>query len=478
MSICIDKLEENISSPCKNPLFAGKRRKGWLFNRADISSYTTSPTNDHIVEGIMLASGAKGYFIQADVKLPFNASVSAMNEGDYTNDFTHNVVCYIPNDGADWRENIVNKIANGEFVVVLENKWTGNNGDNQFQIFGLQQGLLAVSDVNEDAENGGWNFTLQENGTPMSGMYYWHTDEETSRNDLDALAGGGGGEDWTPKWFYVEDASGAANTLTIKKSNGALPDKVFEWSLDKQNWTEITVTDTTGVSLAVPANGRVYLRGDSGSLTHSNGNYQTKMNCAALYNIGGDITTLISRHGYQRNLPDYCFKTLFSDGSQGKLTDVSALLFTVRDIGTSALEQIFRDNKQLTNGGCILDFDSIKYGGLSGLFYGCTALITPPTLPAATLGSNCYNMMFYGCTALTEAPVLPAATLASSCYSQMFRGCINLARVEVYATTWVNQVNWLDGVAATGDFYNLGGATIPTGTDGIPSGWTEHTQLP
>lgn len=448
MSICIDKLEENISSPCKNPLFAGKRRKGWLFNRADISSYTTSPTNDHIVEGIMLASGAKGYFIQADVKLPFNASVSAMNEGDYTNDFTHNVVCYIPNDGADWRENIVNKIANGEFVVVLENKWTGNNGDNQFQIFGLQQGLLAVSDVNEDAENGGWNFTLQENGTPMSGMYYWHTDEETSRNDLDALAGGGGGEDWTPKWFYVEDASGAANTLTIKKSNNALDDKVFEWSLDKQNWTEITVTDTTGVSLAVPANGRVYLRGENTSLNDRTGAFLTSIDCSSPFNVGGDLSTLIAKTGNQKTCANYCFRGLFQYSA---VKDASQLILPAL----------------VLSGGCY-----------QNLFNGCASLTSAPQLPALTLASYCYGFMFEGCTSLTSAPILPAQLVSSNYYTSMFNNCALIDRIEIYATTWYNQNNWLNGVAATGDFYNLGGATIPTGTNGIPSGWTEHTQLP
>jgi hypothetical protein len=51
-------------------------------------------------------------------------------------------------------------------------------------------------------------------------------------------------------------------------------------------------------------------------------------------------------------------------------------------------------------------------------------------------------------------------------------------------TTYANDIsatdclfNWLSGVASTGDFYNLGGATYPTGTSGIPTGWTEHTSL-
>ena len=96
------------------------------------------------------------------------------------------------NDGADFRTNVIEKLAGGRFVVILENLWGGENNDSFFPVYGLQRGLDCVAETTEDADNGGWNFTLAETGLPMAGLYYWHTDEETSRNDLDALAGGGG----------------------------------------------------------------------------------------------------------------------------------------------------------------------------------------------------------------------------------------------------------------------------------------------
>ena len=56
----------------------------------------------------------------------------------------------------------------------------------------------------------------------------------------------------------------------------------------------------------------------------------------------------------------------------------------------------------------------------------------------------------------------------------MFNGCSALKRMETYFTSYNSNstTRWLNGVSATGDFYNLGGATIPTGVNGIPSGWT------
>ena len=234
---------------------------------------------------------------------------------------------------------------------------------------------------------------------------------------IDAKAAGAGAN-----YFYVEDASGAANTLTIKKSNNALADKVFEWSYDKATWTEITIENTTGVSIPISANGKVYLRGDNETLTANNGQYYTKIGCSANFNIGGDLTTLLHTVGSQFYATKYYLAYLFN---QSKVVDASALI-----------------------------------------------------LPAKSLMDYSYAYMFRNCTALTQAPALPATTLASNCYAGMFSGCTTLNHVEVYATAWNNPSNWLNGVAATGDFYNLGGATIPTGTNGIPSGWTEHTQLP
>ena len=110
------------------------------------------------------------------------------------------------------------------------------------------------------------------------------------------------------------------------------------------------------------------------------------------------------------------------------------------------------------------------------MFKGCTSLTTAPELPATTLSYNCYNSMFTGCTSLTTAPALPAKTLAESCYSHMFENCTSLNNVTVYADDISASYcisNWLKGVASSGTFRNLGSATYPTGTSGIPSGWTE-----
>ena len=110
------------------------------------------------------------------------------------------------------------------------------------------------------------------------------------------------------------------------------------------------------------------------------------------------------------------------------------------------------------------------------MFEGCTSLTTAPELPATTLADGCYFSMFYGCTSLTTAPELPATTLTSDCYSHMFDNCTKLNYIKCLATDISASTclsNWVTNVASTGTFVkNPNMSSWPTGTSGIPTGWT------
>ena len=83
--------------------------------------------------------------------------------------------------------------------------------------------------------------------------------------------------------------------------------------------------------------------------------------------------------------------------------------------------------------------------------------------------------MFTGCLSLTTAPELPATTLAEGCYFQMFYNCSSLNYIKCLATdisAAVCLTNWVDGVAASGTFIKDASTTWPTGSSGIPTGWT------
>ena len=113
------------------------------------------------------------------------------------------------------------------------------------------------------------------------------------------------------------------------------------------------------------------------------------------------------------------------------------------------------------------------------MFVNCTSLTTAPAvLPATVLTSNCYEAMFHGCSSLTTAPELPATTLYEYCYSYMFINCIKLNYIKMLATDISAEgclMIWVTNVSPTGTFVKHPDANIPTGDDGIPSGWTVET---
>jgi hypothetical protein len=91
----------------------------------------------------------------------------------------------------------------------------------------------------------------------------------------------------------------------------------------------------------------------------------------------------------------------------------------------------------------LLDYTSVKAGihpvmnayCFFCLFFDCTALVAPPSLPATTLADYCYSFMFSGCTSLATAPNILATTLADHCYEAMFARCTKLTKAPSLPAT-------------------------------------------
>jgi hypothetical protein len=122
-------------------------------------------------------------------------------------------------------------------------------------------------------------------------------------------------------------------------------------------------------------------------------------------------------------------------------------------------------------------FTSTSYYQFVELFAGCTGLTSAKDLymEATTVRQHAFPRMFSGCINLIEAPILYADTLKTNSYNGMFKGCSKLSTITCYATN-ISATNcltgWVNGVSSTGTFYKKTGATWPSGTSGIPDGWT------
>lgn len=123
----------------------------------------------------------------------------------------------------------------------------------------------------------------------------------------------------------------------------------------------------------------------------------------------------------------------------------------------------------------ILPATTLFVGCYSNMFKDNSRLVDAPELPVTTLVNGCYESMFQGCTSLTTAPELPARTLDNTCYQNMFYGCTSLNSIKCLATdiSATNCLsNWMYNVPSGGTFTKAAGVTWPSGTSGIPNGWT------
>lgn len=257
-------------------------------------------------------------------------------------------------------------------------------------------------------------------------------------------------------YFYVEDISGSANTLSIQQSNSNAQTIEVFYSTDQTNWSSMgTTSDITPITATIPANGKLYLKATANSWGTSGETYN-HISASYNHNIGGNAMSLIYGDNFEN-------QTAFPAGSESNFCG------------------LFRSDTTLLNAeNLVLPATTITPLCYEYMFNSCISLLTSPTMSVTTLSHQCCWGMFESCTNLTTAPVLLPTTLEVTCYTFMFSGCNNLSSITTYAQNISADsclVGWLGGVAATGDFYNLGGATYESGGGGIPSGWTEHNSL-
>lgn len=316
--------------------------------------------------------------------------------------------------------------------------------------------------------------------------------------------------DYSKEYFFIEDVSGEENVLTIRKPTSGTTYVNVSVSTDKVNWFDLGSTESGNLTYTIPANGKLYVRGNNAKWSDINGNLRKNSNsmyCSKPHNVCGNVMSLL--YG-----DDFVEVTRVNDGALSHLFDYNLnlqkannLILPATTLGRYCYSFMFYTCTALTTapkelpattlqGNCYyymfqnctsltttpaLPATKLSIYCYRGMFNGCKALTTAPALPSTTLTTGCYQSMFYNCSSLTTAPTLPATTLTTGCYTNMFDGCTELKKVVTYA----NDISapdclnsWLYKVSKIGDFYNLGTATYNIDSiNGIPTGWTEHKTL-
>ena len=197
MGVCDDILKKDISPSCDDPVVQGLEQEGVIMNRADVDFAATvfNATRKNVIETLAMKEKKKAYKVVVPGKTPFTGTTTALATGTYRNSFINTITLVILANDPDVCADIVDGLANGSYVVVLENKYKGlqkeeNPGDAAFQVFGYYQGLTATTIENNkysEETEGGWSVTLEEQKVPKSALFLFKTSYEATKTAIGTL---------------------------------------------------------------------------------------------------------------------------------------------------------------------------------------------------------------------------------------------------------------------------------------------------
>ena len=191
-NLCESLISKAIDFDCDELITRGLEPDGIIINRSDIDFASTvfDNTNPNIIKTLVLKSGKQGYEVSQLGNTPFTGTQSTLEVGTYRNTWTHQIPIVVLSNTPEVANKIIDGLANGTFVVILRNKFKGESGEAEYQVYGYTQGLVASEGTNEkysEDTDGGWLITLQETGARLSAMFFFNTDATTTAAAYEAL---------------------------------------------------------------------------------------------------------------------------------------------------------------------------------------------------------------------------------------------------------------------------------------------------
>jgi len=136
-SLC-GAITKNIGFECVPKLFGGVNDRLILGNFEDIESVARNIENPQIIEDIVLATGKKAFTYQG--KNNSVEPVGRLVKQRFSNVYDHEIrFKAFEVDAAAKRE--YERLADGLVFAIVQNKFTGTNGDSKFDVYGLDTGL-------------------------------------------------------------------------------------------------------------------------------------------------------------------------------------------------------------------------------------------------------------------------------------------------------------------------------------------------
>ncbi len=326
---------------------------------------------------------------------------------------------------------------------------------------------------------------------------------KTIRVIIDSDGGG------TP--FYIENVDTVPGDFALYKSGTTTYTPNLNYRIDNGEWFEYDMTNLPLIE--VPIGSKIYLKGNNpnGFNQNSSAYYEINFYKSSTYsyckcNIGGYITSLLALENFHLidNIPNYTFNHLL-DGNTGLKSAETLITSNITSVGNSSFKYCFNNCSSLVTAPTFENVTSTMESSFECCFQGCTSLVTAPMFERVTsVGNTCFSQCFInctslvtaptfenvisvgryglqscfqGCTSLVTAPNFRNLTSASEiyCFRNCFSNCISLGiiiapRPSSWSTSYFT--DWVKDIPSTGTFYKKKGLEIPTGTSGIPEGWT------
>ena len=222
-------------------------------------------------------------------------------------------------------------------------------------------------------------------------------------------------------------AQEANSTISYVNAGGNKPD--LQYSVDEgRTWN---VLPENGYVELAEAGDRVFFKGNNPNGFSSSEEKYTQFVMSGKLLSSGSVMSLVDGEGSSTEIPNnYCFCNLFSR--------CSALLTPPELPATELKDYCYYGMFQ----GCSnlpyapeLPATEMKDGCYYSMFSGCASLTKTPELISTSLARQCYQNMFSGCSALTQVSGLPATKMAPACYETMFAACTSLTEAPELPAT-------------------------------------------
>lgn len=191
-NLCESIIANDISFDCDDLVVRGLESDGLIINRRDIDLAATVYDNDNknIIKTLVLKTGKRAYEVVQNGATPFTGTQTTLTVGANVNSWQNIVQFVVLANSPTVSRDIIDGLANGQFVAILKNLSKGATGNAKYQIYGYAQGLRAQEITSEkwsEDTDGGWLVSLQEAAAKKSALFLFNTDEATTDAAYEAL---------------------------------------------------------------------------------------------------------------------------------------------------------------------------------------------------------------------------------------------------------------------------------------------------